>query len=182
MSEYQGWVESLVTPAGPYEVVRERPWSLVVKVPTAQGVFWFKENRAGTVYEAALIGALAQWAPGRVLEPVAIDPARGWSLLPDGGPVLRSIEGADWAPFLARYAALQRDLFVHVPEMLALGVPDIRRVDEHLGALPIPPSVVDYLPKLRELADELAHSPAPATLQHDDLHDANVFATGQIFD
>lgn len=182
MSEYQSWVDGIVERTGDFEVVRERPWSLVAKVPTAQGAYWFKENRAGTVYEAALIQALARWAPGRVLDPLAVDAARGWSLLPDGGPTLRCLEGVDWAPFLAGYAALQRDLAPHAAEMVALGVPDLRSLDESLAALTIPPSIVDYLPKLRDLAAELAHSPVPASIQHDDLHDANIFSSGKIFD
>src|SRR5581483_7932507 len=182
MSEYQSWVDRFVERTGEFEVVRERPWSFVARVPTASGTVWFKENRAGTIYEAALIEALARWVPGRVLEPLAVDAARGWSLLPDGGPILRSVEGVAWEPFFTAYAQLQRDLVPHVPTMLALGVPSFGAIEEHLAALPIPPSVVDYLPKLRELAAELAQSPVPASLQHDDLHDANIFATGQIFD
>jgi hypothetical protein len=181
---HEQWIQSVLPAAqtGDLEVVRERPWSLVVKVPTGDGPYWFKENRAGTVYEAGLIAALAQWAPGRVLEPVAVDAARGWSLLPDGGEILRSVEGVDWAPFLSGYAELQRSLSGRSAEMVALGVPDLRDVASCLDALPIPPSVVDYLPKLRGLIAELEASPIPATLQHDDLHDANIFATGKIFD
>jgi hypothetical protein len=187
MSDYQRWVDAVVTRTGPFEVVRERPWSLVVKVPTARGDHWFKENRAGTIYEAALIEALPRWAPGRVLEPLAVDAARGWSLLPDGGPILRSVEGVAWEPFLAAYAQLQRDLAPRAGEMVALGVPDLRLLDGRgldgwLAALPIPDAVAGYLPTLRELGKELAHSPIAPSIQHDDLHDANIFAGGQIFD
>jgi len=43
-----------------------------------------------------------------VLEPVAIDPDRGWSLLPDGGPILRSLPDdevlARWESILPEYA------------------------------------------------------------------------------
>jgi hypothetical protein len=180
------WIES-VLPAprlGEVEVVRERPWSLVMKVPTARGVFWFKENRAETLYEAALIEALAGWAPGRVLDPVAIDAARGWSLLPDGGPTLREAGAADWESFLAGYAQLQRDLVPRGAAMLALGVPDLRpaSMPGHLDALPVPAAVAGYLPTLLELCGELAQSPVPASIQHDDLHDANIFTSGRIFD
>jgi Phosphotransferase enzyme family len=180
------WIDS-VLPAprgGEPEVARERPWSLVIKVPTGRGTYWFKENRAGTRYEAALIAALAAWAPGRVPTPVAVDAQRGWSLLPDGGPTLREAGGADWEVFLGGYARLQRDLAQHAGDMLALGVPDLRprALPGHLDSLTIPPSVAGYLPTLRALCEELAQSPVPASIQHDDLHDANIFTSGQIFD
>jgi Phosphotransferase enzyme family len=180
------WIDS-VLPAprsGEPEVVRERPWSLVVKVPTAQGRYWFKENRAQTRYEAGLIEALARWAPGRVPAPVAVDARRGWSLLPDGGPTLREAGDADWESLLAGYARLQRDLVPHAAEMLALGVPDLRpsAMPAHLKALAIPPAVAAYLPTLLELCAEMADGAIPPSLQHDDLHDANVFTSGHIFD
>src|SRR5687768_7148884 len=98
---YQDWIATHVTPSGDLEVVKERPWSFVVKVPTKDGVFWFKENRGATRYEASLMRALAQWAPGRVLQPVAIDAEKGWSLLPHGGQTLREAGERDWERMLA---------------------------------------------------------------------------------
>ena len=69
---------------------RVRPWSIVIRVPTDDGAVWFKANRAQTTYEPALINVLARRAPEVVLTPIATDVERGWSLLPDGGPILRS--------------------------------------------------------------------------------------------
>src|SRR5262245_57305302 len=103
---YQDWIGSYVNVTGELETIKERPWSFVVKVPTADGPVWFKENRGATRYEAALVHALARWAPGRVLEPIATDVERGWSLLPDGGPTLRDA-GGDWAAMLADHARFQ---------------------------------------------------------------------------
>src|SRR5829696_5360013 len=88
---YEAWIDS-VLPApltGPVEVTKDRPWSLVARVPTESGLLWFKENRAGTQYEAGLMEALWRWAPDSVLRPVAVQRERGWSLLPDGGPTIR---------------------------------------------------------------------------------------------
>ena len=56
-----------------------------------------------------------------------LDPARGWMLLPDGGPPLASVEaglGAEAA--LGQYGRLQRALAPHAGELPALGVPDMR--------------------------------------------------------
>lgn len=184
---FQAWIES-VLPApltGPVEVTKEVPWSMVAVVPTDRGRFWFKENRAGTRYEAGLIAALGAWAPDRVLVPVAVEPARGWSLLPDGGPTLRVTDTtpsvAHWEQMLADHAAFQRTLTGRVEALHALGVPDLRpaAILSQVDRLPVPP---EYVETLRELCRRLDASPIPASLQHDDLHDANVFATGRVFD
>jgi len=87
---------------------RIRPWSTVLCIATDNGSVWFEANGPGTTYEPWLVSALADWAPGHVLEPVAIDPDRGWSLLPDGGPILRSLPDdevlARWESILPEYA------------------------------------------------------------------------------
>ncbi|HCU50233.1 MAG TPA: phosphotransferase, partial [Micromonosporaceae bacterium] len=166
---------------GPIEQVKDRPWSFVAKVPTGDGLLWFKENRAGTVYEAGLMQALYDWAPDRILPPVAIDAKRGWSLLPDGGQTMREAGNTDWEKLLSSFAVLQRDLAPKTKEMLSLGVPDLRplRLAELAETLPVP---AEASVLLKEQCAELAQSPVPASIQHDDLHDANVFADGRFFD
>jgi hypothetical protein len=184
------WIEA-VTPApliGPVEPVRDRPWSFVAKVPTTDGVLWFKENRGGTRFEAGLLGALAGWVPDAVLAPIAIHPDCGWSLQPDGGPILREAEVApgpeDWERVLTGHAELQRRLAERVPEMLELGVPDQRPdgLMAQFDRLPVPAAVAELRPRWADLCDELAASAVPASLDHDDLHDGNVFTSGKFFD
>jgi Phosphotransferase enzyme family len=187
---YSDWIAQ-VTPyplTGPIEVIKDRPWSLVAKVRTAGGLLWFKENRAGSHFEAGLLDALARWVPDAVLTPLATDPARGWSLQPDGGAVLRDADprpdAQAWADLLADHAGLQRRLAAHVPEMLALGVPDQRphTLMAQLDRLP-PNDHVDALrPRLAADCAALTTSAIPPTLQHDDLHDGNVFGSGRCFD
>ena len=177
-----------VVATGPVEIVKERPWSLVAKVPTAGGPLWFKENRGETLYEAPLLQVLAGWAPGRVLEPVAVDAERGWSLTRDGGPTLREVDARPdvrhWERMLADHADFQNLLAVRTAELLALGVPDQRPslLPQLLETFPLPPEIAAYRPVLKRLCDELCDSPIPLSLQHDDLHDANVFADGRVFD
>jgi hypothetical protein len=177
-----------VVASGPVEIVKERPWSLVAKVPTAGGPLWFKENRGETRYEAPLLVALARWAPGRVVDPLAIDAERGWSLTPDCGPTLRETDvppdPGRWERMLADHADFQRLLGVHAAGLVELGVPDhspslLPRLLDTFG---LTPEVAAYRPVLKELCEELAASPLPLSLQHDDLHDANVFADGRVFD
>jgi hypothetical protein len=196
------WVTERLTehgtpPTGPIEEVRVRPWSVTHRAPTSAGVAWFKANTPGCAYEAGLSASLAAWAPGRVLAPLAVDASRGWLLTSDAGPTLREVIAKDrllptWAAMLQSYAALQRDLAAHTPEMLAQGVPDHRAelLPARLTGLLADPQVqADLGPDRRAAVDkvapdfadwcaELSAGPIPATLQHDDLTDANVFPAG----
>ncbi|MEV1109738.1 aminoglycoside phosphotransferase family protein [Micromonospora sp. NPDC049751] len=185
--------------SGPVEP-RVRPWSLVWRVPTDDGPVWFKANNSGTTHEAVLIATLAALTPERVLAPIGVDRERGWSLLPDGGETLRDVLGRDpdlthWERALPGYAALQLATASRADELVALGVPDHRpealaglladllddaeslRVGAE-GGLTVETyerlraEVPAYARRCRRLAD----IGIEATVQHDDLHDGNVFA------
>jgi hypothetical protein len=188
-------------PSGRPDQGHVRPWSTVIRIPLDDGDVWLKSVGTGSAQEPVLAEALGRWVPDRVLVPLAVDPERRLVLLPDGGPTLRATGGGRmveaWEAMLAGYARLQIDLIEHAEDMVALGVPDNR--PERLPAL-----VADLLsdddamlagrpdgiePDLRtrlleglgdyaELCRALAAGPVPATLQHDDLHDANVFVVG----
>ncbi|MGC4854428.1 aminoglycoside phosphotransferase family protein [Micromonospora sp. DT4] len=202
----RSWVDEQLARAGrrvtgPVEP-RVRPWSLVWRVPTDDGPVWFKVNNAGTAHEAVLIATLAGLTPELVLTPIGVDRQRGWSLLPDGGESLRDVLGRDpdlahWERALPGYAALQLATAPHADELVALGVPDHRPealaglLDDLLddseslrvgaeGGL----TVETYerlraeLPAYAQRCRRLADFGIGATVQHDDLHDGNVFAGG----
>jgi hypothetical protein len=184
------WIAA-VSPAplsGPIEVIKERPWSLVAKVPTADGPLWFKENRGGTRYETYLLAALSRWVPDAVLTPVALDHERGWSLQPDGGSTIHESDATPdprrWEALLSAHAGLQRRLAKRAAEMVAAGVPDQRpeTLMAQFDRLPVPPAVLPLRARLQERCAALANSAVPASLQHDDLHDNNVFTSGKVFD
>jgi len=182
---------------GPLRPVRIRAWSAVWSAPTDAGTVWFKAAASGCAYEAALVEALARWVPDRVVAPLAVDTARGWLLSPDGGPTLRErdLELAGWEAMLRAYAQLQRDLTAQADELRALGTPDQRteRMPEVLAGLlageevraGLGPQRHERLVVLRSRyarwCAELAADGIPASLQHDDLSDANVFGTGTGF-
>lgn len=200
----RSWVDAQLSRAGRRVTglvePRVRPWSLVWRVPTDDGPVWFKANNPGTVHEAVLIAALAELTPDRVLTPIAVDPARGWSLLPDGGESLRDVlarepDLAHWERALPGYAALQLASASRADELVALGVPDqrpevladlfVELLDDHEALLigaegglgtemheRLRAEVPSYAQRCRRLAD----LGIPATVQHDDLHDGNVFA------
>ncbi|WDZ85891.1 phosphotransferase [Micromonospora cathayae] len=184
---------------GPVEP-RVRPWSTVWRVPTDGGTYWFKANSADTAYEAGLVRALARIAPGRVPDPVAGDTRRGWTLLPDGGETLRDVLDRQrdpmlWERILPVYAELQLATVDRVDELLTLGVPDHRPAalpEQFAGLLDdrewllfdqpdgLTPDAYDrlrgLLPEFTDRCRRLDELAVPAALQHDDLHDGNVFA------
>jgi hypothetical protein len=178
--------------------IKDRPWSRVVRLATEDGPVWLKVNRGETTYEPAVVRALGRLTPTSVDEPLAV--AGAWMLTSDGGPTLRDVRG-DSAPdpgamseVMREYAALQRATIPHVPELLAMGVPDVRpgRIpaafdrllgqDEwlHVGqeggmSEETYARLLTHRPVLADACARLADSPIPLALQHDDLHDNNVF-------
>ncbi|MFG1628014.1 hypothetical protein [Kribbella sp. NPDC049227] len=168
--------------------VRVRPWSVIVRFEVGRRL-WFKANPPASRFEAGLTEALARWAPGHVLTPYAVDATRGWSLLPDGGSILRQYPGDErtWEQVVGQYAEFQRTLVPHADELVALGVPDARLAilpaifDETVAAnqslRPGDRTVLDELrPRLLDWCDELAAIGITDSLDHADLHDGQIFA------
>ena len=116
---------------GAIEQPHVRPWSTVMRVPTASGDLWFKANIGALAHEAAVVDLLARLRPEAVPELFAVDLGRGWMLMGDGGVRLREvIEGerdlGRWRELLPRYAELQMDAAGHADAFAALGTPDHR--------------------------------------------------------
>jgi Phosphotransferase enzyme family len=169
--------------AGEIEQPHVRPWSTVLRVPTAEGDVWFKAAVPSLSHDIGVTSTLAGLRRDLVLAPLAIDLERRWMLLPDGGERLREVLGRErhprrWLELAPLYAQLQSAAVPAVDELLGLGTPDYRlgrlpELSDELGAAlgrrgPGPERVT-------ELAGELAALGIPETIQHDDLHDGNVF-------
>lgn len=188
--------------AGSIEQPHVRWWSTVLRVPTTGGVLWFKASYPGGAFEAALMPLLATLRPAETAEIVAADGDRGWTLARDAGVRLREIGGDvapvdHWAALLPRYAELQIDLAARRDELLALGMPDLRLAvlpgllaaaldDDDLLLLDAPDGLsrtdrerlAGGLADVARLCERLAAVGIPETIQHDDLHDGNVFVRG----
>ena len=96
-----------------------RPWATVLRAPTGRGQVWMKAAGARTAFEVPLYELLAREVPERVLTPIAADVDRAWLLLPDGGPTLGEVDGADLTAAiaaLAQYGRLQRALAPHAED------------------------------------------------------------------
>ncbi|HJU03111.1 MAG TPA: hypothetical protein VJ966_18090 [Actinomycetes bacterium] len=184
----EAWIRARVDPVGPLETAHVEPWATVLRVPLADGPAWFKACAPVQAFEPRLSAALfARW-PDRVAEVLAWDQRRAWLLLADAGTPLGAVGNPPeaWLEVLPRYAELQRGEAAHAGEHLAHGVPDLRvatlaaRYQELLGQdLPLTPEERDRLgrfePRFARLCGELAAHQVPDTVQHDDLHMANVY-------
>jgi hypothetical protein len=176
-----------VEPTGAIETVHKRPWSTVLRVPTAEGDLFLKQEQPLQEYEVALTVALASRWPDRVPEVVAADLERAWLLLRDGGT--RIADSGDFDAFLRAlelYGELQVGEISHVDEFLEIGLRDLRLpgvVDmyepffERDHGLE-PGEVARFValaPRYRELCAELEAFALSPSIQHDDLHQWNVF-------
>lgn len=173
-------------------------WSTVMRVPTHEGMLFFKATAGETLFEIALTKMLAGWFPHCMPELIAIDTARGWMLMRDGGEQLRKSVRATknallWEPIIREYADLQIGLAEHVEGLLSLGVPDHRLailpslyeqllqdeasmlIDQEKGLTSDEVrQIKEKLPSFKEICLQLAAVGIPETLNNADLHDANV--------
>lgn len=173
-------------------------WSTVMRVPSSEGMLFFKATAGETIHEIALTEKLAKWFPESVPELIAVDRARGWMLMRDGGEQLRaSIRPAKdikaWEPVIQSYAELQIGLAEHTNEILALGIPnhrlavlpalysqlltdaEILRVDQEKGLTSDEFQRLQNLKsRFEQICDRLAAYGIPESLNHGDFHDGNV--------
>ena len=135
--------------------------------------------------------ALAERWPDRVPEVVAADTERSWLLLRDGGTRIAdsgATRRAPASPRSVRRAPGRRDrarrrVAGHGPARPATA--RRRRPRTSLSSSATTGSTPDEVarlralaPRFRELCDELAALELPASIQHDDLHQWNVFVRG----
>jgi len=176
-----------------------RPWSTVLKVPTDEGLLYFKASAPSLAYEPRLTEALVRWRPDLLPELLGSDLERGWLLMcASGVPIRESIRAkgdlSHWEVVLPAYAELQIELSNRADELLSLGI-----LDRRLESLPAQfealleeteamcmgkpegltqeqyESLSALLPKFAQMCDRLAEYGIPESLHHDDFHDANVF-------
>ena len=196
LAEVHDWIHEQLSAAGLRATgsIRQphvRPWSTVLRVPTAAGEYWFKANMPACAHEAAVVSVLASVRPDRVPELLAVDRERGWMLMGDGGERLREVIAREktlqrWLDVLPEYAQLQIDLAGDADELIAMGSPDRRletlasqyeRLLDELDGFAeseLGPLLV-LAPRVRQMCEQLASYGIPETVQHDDLHDGQVF-------
>lgn len=185
------WIRSHVRPVGAIETTHDRPWSTVMRVPVAGGVTWFKACAQVQAFEPRLTaGLFARW-PERVTKVLAVDEARRWLLLGDAGIAVMELGNPPeaWLEALPSYAELQKGEMAYALDHVAHGVPDLRVAalpagyERLLGTeLPLARNHVnrlrDYAPRFAEHCTALAELGIQESVQHDDLHMANLYTDG----
>jgi hypothetical protein len=167
------------------------PWSTVLRVATTGGDVWFKANHPLLAYEAAVVDLLAVRRPDCVPGLLATDLGRGWMLMADGGERLREIvererELGRWLDVLPRYGRFQIDIVADLDRLLGLGLPDRRletlasQYEDLIGRVDTVThgegrKLSALVPRIAELCERLASVGVPETIQHDDLHDGQIF-------
>ena len=201
-SEVEAWIDSVLARegchlTGPIEQPRLKPWSTQLTVPTSAGRWWFKENAPALRHEAAVVAALAEVVPARVVPPIAVDPTRGWLLSADQGPTLMEAGNSGpeaWHRIVTEFAQLQRRVSetgpvlanAGIPRLIPADLPDwaLARTDELASLPPSDPRAMTAA-EAHEVAAAAAHgrqdaallaaAPIPLSIEHNDLHSNNAF-------
>ncbi len=176
---------------GPIAQPHIQPWATVMRAPTADGDLWFKATLPVMAHEAGVVRVLAARRPDLVPPLLAGDPDRGWMLMDDAGERLRAIVERErdlgrWEQILPLYGELQADAAADAGRLAALGAP-ARPLALLRGQYDSLLARADWLadderdrlrglsPRVAELCAQLAASGIPDSIQHDDLHDGQVF-------
>jgi hypothetical protein len=198
LAEVVDWIDARVDRTDDVDQFHSYPWATAIRVPTTAGQVWFKACIDELAHEVATLELLSARRPDLVPRVLASDRARGWLLLEDAGERMRELESnpgqlGRWEEAVALYAQLQLDVAPDADRFAAAGVPDRRgstaaqfaRVLEDERATkpptdePLDDTEIERLralvPRLVAEEEELDALGLPYTIQHDDLHDANVF-------
>jgi hypothetical protein len=191
LAEALGWVDERLAGlgrerAGEPEQPHVRSWATALRVPTAEGPVWFKANTPELRHEVSVVERVSARVPARVPPLLASDVERGWMLMADAGDRLREVIAEErsldrWHDVLSGASDVAHALEPDVDELVTAGVPDLRLptlVDgyvELVRRFELEPRFREAVGRVRDLVDELASYDVVETLQHDDLHDGQVF-------
>jgi Phosphotransferase enzyme family len=184
LAEAREWIDAQgVELTGPVEQPHVRPWSTALRLPTTDGVLWFKANHPSLAHEAAVVSIISRRRPDLVPELVAADLASGWMLMRDGGERLREViererDLSRWLELLPHYAELQIELAEDADALVAAGAPNRRLavLPERVGPLELSGG---QSARIEEWCERLAGYGIPETIQHDDFHDGQIFVQGE---
>jgi len=183
------WIRKHVEPTGAVETTHDRPWATVMRVPVAGGFTWFKACAQVQAFEPRLTAELYTRWPDRVTEVLAVDETRRWLLLRDAGVAVGELGNPPeaWLEALPSYAEMQKGEMANALDHVGHGVPDLRMAAlpagyERLLASQVPLArdeikrLRDNAPRFIELCAALAEVGIQESVQHDDLHMANLYS------
>lgn len=187
--------------AGSLDQFHVQAWSTVIRVPTHEGEVFFKAAGPNQRAEPALLQLLSRIRPGDSPQVLAADLERSWILMADGGTTLRTVLAGGgeakphFATLLPQFGEFQLAIAEHPDDLLATGVPDRRlgRLPElhralaadvdlrEVGTVLSEDDVTAFQAaggELLELIERVGAAALPFSIDHGDLHTANVFFRG----
>lgn len=199
-AELRAFVTPAVGEPTVFEPLKIRPWSAVWRVEVGDRVYFAKQNCPGQAHEARLVSELARIAPEYVVPVVAADPGRDLLLTADLGRTLAELGGGHdvdtWCRIVRDAALLQRAVVPYAPDLGLTQMPPegattyVGDAIGRLGALPpedprrlsedVAERLRALLPTIECWSDQVGDLDLPLTLNHNDLHGANVVATAAI--
>lgn len=164
---------------GPFRQVKHWSISALIEVETDVGTFWFKQVPQFMAHEAALTAWLSTVRPGAV--PDLVSAGGDWFLAEAFDP---PAEGRSLESPYGLLAELQLEVADRTDELLELGCPDRTPTNllDELRALAARPEMLepalaqrllDVLPRLGDLVEQLQESPITPSVVHGDLHAGN---------
>lgn len=192
--ETNKWIKTELEKAGylktgNIEQVKATDFSLVQILPTNLGKVYFKAVSEAAEYEPAISNYIDKAHPGKTTSIISIHSANAWMLMKDiEGTPLRSIKDkAIWEKAILDYAELQIAEMNHIRTLLDLGVPnrDLTLLREHIYkylegmcdtglCAEDKGKVMSIQNELMEMCDELAEILPIVSIDHGDLHSANI--------
>jgi hypothetical protein len=194
MLKIENWIKEVLqdeglTLADGLQELKKTDFSLVLLVPTNAASLYFKGTRSSTHHEAATSLYFHQAYPGKSTGVVSIEETEGWLLMNElGGVPIRQLKDKRmWQEAINEYANLQVSEVVNIERLRKLNIPNrtlftLREdINNHLegmcdtGLSPEEKEAVMKLqPELLKMCDELEELLPVHTIDHGDLHSANI--------
>ncbi|MHC0036946.1 phosphotransferase [Pseudoneobacillus sp. C159] len=189
----QTWIKEVISKNNleridSFEGVKVADLSLVQKIYTNQGNFYFKQTAGASRFESKLAQLLYTTFPDKTVEILATHPTEPWYIMRElkGVPLRQIRDKRLWKQTLQEYADFQINLANQVDSMLETGVPNRqmnvlkKEIQNHLTDMCVTGLNENETAKILALQSELiqlcdlVEGLVPYTLDHGDLHAANI--------
>jgi hypothetical protein len=201
----RSWIQSVMPVDGEIEMIHNRPWSCIIRIPSQSKTYYFKATDGLSAHEIALSAYLSKIEPEHSPKLIAVHPEKRWMIMEDAGQRMResliaSNDWAHWEKALPQYAKIQQKAAQNPQELLASGMPnrslaelpqlfdsllqetELYRIDEEGGISASEFEAFAALkPVIRQKAEALAAYAIPESVHHGDLHDGNIFHNGDSY-
>lgn len=193
----QDWIQEKLGEAnllitGKIEREKETDLTLILRIPTNKGNYFFKDSGLVSKYEPTLSKHLHHKFKEKTIEVVAVNNNESWFLMKEikGQPLRYLKDKKVWQKAISEYAELQIVQLGNIDLLLDYEVPNRKmpvikeEMEQNLEGMCVTglnkteaSKVMELLPTLLDMCDEL-ESIIPASLEHGDLHSNNIRVVG----